>query len=202
MKFTEINAIFSQKVAEKLNAGYVLNTNTMGGSQGDIAFVDLRKGDEVIRVRLHREMFSKIVDEKTHIWGNYIAITVGKSNDERVIANKGYDGYATIWNNQLEVLEERVFWQMDSRNSDWFIEGDEGIEALKKNNSRYNYRYPQTNVEIKGAEQIVLPAVKRHLGRKNYGVDNIMKVYKVWDNEEGRYEYKVNTAHHGTIKLA
>ena len=55
MKSTDINAIYAEKVAEFLNAGYQINTNTMNGSQGEIAKIDFRKGNEVIRVLLHSE---------------------------------------------------------------------------------------------------------------------------------------------------
>ena len=48
MKSTEINAIFSAKVNELLAAGYQINTNTMDGSQGEIAKIDFRKNEEVI----------------------------------------------------------------------------------------------------------------------------------------------------------
>ena len=55
MKSTEINAIYAAKVAEFLSAGYTINTNSMNGSQGEIAKIDFRKGYEVIRVLLHSE---------------------------------------------------------------------------------------------------------------------------------------------------
>ena len=45
MKSTEINAIYAAKISEFLNAGYQINTNTMNGSQGEIAKIDFRKGN-------------------------------------------------------------------------------------------------------------------------------------------------------------
>lgn len=50
MKRTELDVIFTNKVNEYLARGYVFNTNTMSGSQGEIAHVDLRKGDEILRI--------------------------------------------------------------------------------------------------------------------------------------------------------
>ena len=55
MKSAEINAIYAAKVTEFLTAGYTINTNTMDGSQGEIAKIDFRKGNEVVRVLLHKE---------------------------------------------------------------------------------------------------------------------------------------------------
>ena len=53
MKSAEINAIYAAKAAEYLAAGYTINTNSMNGSQGEIAKIDFRKGDEVIRLMLN-----------------------------------------------------------------------------------------------------------------------------------------------------
>ena len=47
MKFAEINAIYSNKIATMIGAGYLINTTTMNGSQGEIAHIDLRKENEV-----------------------------------------------------------------------------------------------------------------------------------------------------------
>lgn len=41
MKYADINKRFSEIVTEYLNKGYTFNTATMGGSQGEVAKVDL-----------------------------------------------------------------------------------------------------------------------------------------------------------------
>ena len=93
MKSTEINAIYAAKVAEFLTAGYTINTNSMNGSQGEIAKIDFRKGNEVIRVLLNSET----------IWGEHfrtadaIVLTVGRCTDERVISAQGFGRDAIIW---------------------------------------------------------------------------------------------------------
>lgn len=43
MKYAEINKIFSATVAQKLAEGFTIYTNTMSGSQGEIAFVNFIK---------------------------------------------------------------------------------------------------------------------------------------------------------------
>ena len=52
MNQNDINRAFTEKVAELLGRGYQIYPGTMGGSQGEIAHVDLYKGDEIIRVLL------------------------------------------------------------------------------------------------------------------------------------------------------
>lgn len=186
MRFTDINAIYSKKIADLLVEGYMINSNTMGGSQGDIAAIDLRKGDDVIRVRLHKEMCSSF--EGDRFWGDNITLTVGRCTDPDVIRSKEYHSYATVWNNKLEVIEERVFWEMGRHQ--WYIEGEEGKEALRKVISRYSNRkenHPQR--EFPGMERHMLPAVKRHLGKDRFPVSRIEKIYKSWDSNKCRYVY-------------
>ena len=52
MNQNDINRAFTEKVTDLLSRGYQIYPGTMGGSQGEIAHVDLYKGDEIIRVLL------------------------------------------------------------------------------------------------------------------------------------------------------
>jgi len=55
MKFETINRKFTEVVSEWIGKGYAFNTATMGGSQGEIAKVDLTDGKEIIRIRYRLE---------------------------------------------------------------------------------------------------------------------------------------------------
>ena len=144
MKSTDINNIFSAKVAEFLANGYQINTNTMSGSQGEIAKVDFRKGDELIRVLLYRKT----------IWGedfptaDAIRLTVGRCIDERAIVT-GFFRDPIVWNERLEVIEERTFYKMGETYgaSDWYLEGKEAEEALKKSYDRSRARWDMERAE-------------------------------------------------------
>ena len=52
MNQNDINRAFTEKLTELLGRGYQIHPGTMGGSQGEIAHVDLYRGDEIIRVLL------------------------------------------------------------------------------------------------------------------------------------------------------
>ena len=54
MNQNDINRAFTEKVTELLGRSYQIYPGTMGGSQGEIAHVDLYRGDEIIRVLLDR----------------------------------------------------------------------------------------------------------------------------------------------------
>ena len=197
MKYTDINNIFSAKVAEFLANGYQINTNTMGGSQGEIAKVDFRKGDELIRVLLYRKT----------IWGDdfrtadAIRLTVGRCIDERAIVT-GFFRDPIIWNERLEVLEERTFYKMGETYSvsDWYLEGKEAEDALKKSSDRRKARWDmdraeerRTRKEYSGdaVKKILLPAVRRHLEKPKMKAERIDKITRCWKNN--RFEYTITT---------
>lgn len=194
MKSTEINTIYAAKVAEFLAAGYTINTTTMNGSQGEIAKIDFRKGNEVIRVLLHQET----------IWGEKyctaeaIVLTVGRCTDERVINEVGFSRNAIIWNERLEVIEERTFFRIGDRScSDWYLEGEEAEAAMLKTRNRWEMRdrrceeHPRKDYSSDEARKAVLPAVRRHLGKPNMKLTRIAAITRYWRN--GRYEYTVTT---------
>ena len=203
MKSTEINAIYAAKVTEFLTAGYTINTNTMDGSQGEIAKIDFRKGNEVVRVLLHKET----------VWGEHftstdaVVLTVGRCTDERVINTQGFNRDAIIWNNRLEVIEERKFLQIGRSRADWYLEGKEAEKALAKNRSRWNTRWessgladhPQKEYKDDAVKKMILPAVRRHLGKPGMKLNRIDKVVRTW--RDNRFVYTVTTVGRKTVVL-
>lgn len=51
MKFIDINREFTAAANSYMAQGYYINAGTMGGSQGEVAHIDLTNGTEIIRVR-------------------------------------------------------------------------------------------------------------------------------------------------------
>lgn len=194
MKFAEIEAIFTKKVTEYIVNGYSINVSTMGGHQGEIAKVDLRKGTEIIRVFLETR------------YGDFftsIALVVGRNTDERIANSKGNQFGDTIWNERLEIIEEVIFWQMQKRKrgTDYYLEGEAGEQAMNKSWSRARSNFvdehpPRT---FEGVEKIVAKAVRRHLNRPGFKSQNVCKVWKSWSESENRYIYKVQTLKHTIV---
>ena len=52
MKFIDINREFTAAASSYMAQGYYINAGTMGGSQGEVAHIDLTNGTEIIRVLL------------------------------------------------------------------------------------------------------------------------------------------------------
>lgn len=145
MKFAEINEMFSKKVAEYLNNGYVLNPTTMGGHQGEIVKIDLNNGHEVVRIWLDR------VHADNFHFREGIALTVGRTIKNEYVHPVDMNRYDCLWHNDLEIVEVQTFWQMEReyRKVDWYIEGDEGLAALGITSERHKREYLNCEGEIK-----------------------------------------------------
>ena len=188
MKFAEINAIFTSKVAEYIAKGYTINTNTMAGHQGEIGKIDLRKGNEVIRV---------LLDTEHQHFREAVVLIVGRNTDERISKSLERESCEAIGNNRLEIIEKRTFWQMqkDYREIDYYLEDEEGQEAIERSRGRHTCEpdlHPRMDYSNNDAvKAAILPAVRRHLDKPRMKADRIATVIRTWD--EGRYNYYVTT---------
>ena len=97
MNQNDINRAFTEKVAELLGRGYQIYPGTMGGSQGEIAHVDLYRGDEIIRVLLDHSAGRGEKPDGVRLIGR---------NTARIRMNCFDTLGNTIWNSHLEILSE------------------------------------------------------------------------------------------------
>ena len=158
MKRTELDVIFTNKVNEYLARGYVFNTNTMSGSQGEIAHVDLRKGDEILRI---------VMDGK-YDWrnGDKIHILVGR-NTNRV--NLDRESSETIWNNDLEMIEDLVFSKIAEN---WYASEEEGAAANELRKNRYSSQHVPAEKEL-SVTAALIRSLKSRKGFTNATRNNI-----------------------------
>jgi len=194
MKYADINALFTQKVAEYIGKGYVINSTTMAGHQGEIAKVDLRNDHEIIRIWFGTAYRN---------FRDGLTVMVGRTTDERLMQPMTSRRSDTLWTDNLEVIEERTFWQMQKgyREVDFYVEGEAGEKAIelheKRCEQRFYVEHPQRVFE--NVETLVVKAVKRHLNRSSFKTANIKKVWKQWSADQGRYEYRVQTLKHTIV---
>lgn len=97
MKYADINKKYTEVISEYIAKGYIINTASMRGSQGEVAKIDLTDGNEIIRIRIESFYEGR---------ASGYAIIVGKSTD-RVEPNS--NSFRTIWNDNLEVIEKNSF---------------------------------------------------------------------------------------------
>lgn len=174
MTRAEINTAFTSKVAEYLAKGYTFNTNTMNGSQGEIAKVDLTDGTEIVRVLL--DSFS---DYDTGTEG--LEILVGRVTDTKIRPHEVGSISSTIWNNRLEVLETERFYKLGSDRHNGIFYGTkaeaEKAAAIKRERYIANITGGVTENITDKAREIAKRVIRRQLGIKRI-YENDIKVYR------------------------
>ena len=182
MFFKDIEAMYTAKVAEYLANGYIINAGTMRGSQGEIAKIDLRKGDEVIRI---------LLDTYCTWDGDFVNLTVGRNTCALIRGNE------TIWNNKLEIIEEHGFAKAGNDRGDkpcYYVPADENQAIQKKREARWTARNRKLISEMDDrAKQIVLKYVKRQPRCSRCTIHNIISFQRRIDNGRNRYTVYVVT---------
>ena len=155
MKYAEINKKFTDKVNEYLNKGYIINSATMTGSQGEVAKVDLTNGKEIIRVMIDECWYGCYSDYKGY------EIYVGKAiNTEHKIHS--YGSFEKIWNNELiEIFSEKYYKADRYRHKDWFVTEEEIRHISKKWEERIVNRWSSSTSLPDKAKDIALKYVRK-----------------------------------------
>lgn len=99
--FKDVEKMFTEKVAQYIANGYLVNATTMAGHQGEICKLDLRKGDEVVRI---------LIDMTNKGWQKIYYLLVGKNTD---VLYGGMDNI--IWNKNLQEIERHDFYVISDR---------------------------------------------------------------------------------------
>lgn len=175
-KKQDIDRMFTEKVSELLAQGYQINPATMDGSQGEIAHVDLRKGEELIRVLLERR--SGWDDDAP----DYLSLTVGRCAEP--FRNDSFNAHETIWNNDLEILSEIKFASatLSLYDSPVYLDMASGTEAAKKRQRRWEARQlPNRRNLPEASKSVALRWLKKQKGFKTCRLSEIESVVRVDD---------------------
>lgn len=202
MKHTDIEAIMSAKVAEYITKGYILSTTTMSGHQGEVAKVDVKKGNEIIRILLTSE---SAWDDHGTI--QQTKLTVGRAQD-KVHSSSPFDTMSTtIWNNRLDTIEERVWYSVDS-SADYFSEDKaEILSQHKKQMERWRMREAlrclKNRKDVKGDKtmQIALAFVRKQRGEKRSKVEDIESIRRWYPDQYDGMHYVVRMLSGKTYRI-
>lgn len=175
----DIENVYTDTIKEYLNKGYRIYYSTMGGSQGEIAKIDLTNDNEVIRIFLD----SKTEHYREHpihkyMDLDYLTIIVGRNTDKL----RGDSFSDIIWNEHLELISEIRFYKIGRKNNSFFGTKQEAIDAMCKYYERFDFRDLYSRDEIifsDKAKKIILPWVKRQIKCKSVNVKQIDEVKKV-----------------------
>ena len=115
MKFIDINREFTAAANSYMAQGYYINAGTMGGSQGEVAHIDLTNGTEIIRVLL--------TTFNNYLGTEGVELVVGRVKDD--IKPNQEDRWNTVWNERLEVISNKKFYRLNNRAQDGFYGTEE-----------------------------------------------------------------------------
>lgn len=188
MTLNDIRKMFSDKVASLMSEGYSIFPDTMSGSQGEVAKVDLIKGSEVVRVLLETS------------FGNYgmygscdncLMLTVGKHayTGPKNWRKGALDTWTTIWNNELELMYCEKFFSYNAEHDYWVTEEEalRNAEVYKERMLTKAERYRNKivkNLDVSKVGNIVLPFVRRHYRMKTAKLSDIESVVKVTNRDK------------------
>ena len=132
MKFIDINREFTAAASSYMAQGYYINAGTMGGSQGEVAHIDLTNGTEIIRVLL--------TTFNNYLGTEGVELIVGRVKDD--IKPNQEDRWSTVWNERLEVISSKKFYRLNNRAQDGFYGTEEEANAAEeKRFDRYKSRH-------------------------------------------------------------
>ena len=177
----DIENLYTDTIKEYLDNGYRIYYSTMGGSQGEIAKIDLTNDKEVIRILLcsKTEYYREHPIHK-YMDLDYLTIIVGRNTD-KLIGDSFVD---IIWNQHLELISELRVYKIGRKNNSFFGTKQEAIDAMCKHYERFKFKsfnWAEERIEINSneAKRIVLPFVKRQYKCKSATVKDIEKIEKV-----------------------
>ena len=186
MKKQDIRNIYTQKVTELLNQGYTIFPDTMGGSQGEIAHIDLTDGFQILRVLLERGLCWSHIEDGFH--GDMVTLTIGRAGADTWVSEH-WDG--TIWNNRLEKIFEISWAEISGHGEGWYIELDDAARIGHIRMERYRARATGTRKELGDAyKSAALRWVKRQPRMKTCRLEDIEKMERVW-NDEGKRSFQI-----------
>ena len=146
MKFIDINREFTAAANSYMAQGYYINAGTMGGSQGEVAHIDLTNSTEIIRVLL--------TTFNNYLGTEGVELIVGRVKDD--IKPNQEDRWSTVWNERLEVISSKKFYRLNNRAQDGFYGTEEEANAAEeKRFDRYKSRRSNGIVGINPLPQLI-----------------------------------------------
>lgn len=173
----DIDKIFTDTIKIYLDDGFYIYSNTMGGSQGEIAKVDLTNGKEVIRIMI----------DSDHKWDNDLyysidsmIITIGRCTDK--LYNSRMD---IIWNQNLDIISQTIYYEIGSDHK-YYGTKEEAIKAKELHRKRMrswgvDYCNRRTEYTDNKRKAVVLSFVKKQYKCKSATLKDIEKVVKDFD---------------------
>lgn len=167
LTMADINRDFTATVKQYLDKEYTFRVESMGGSQGEVAKVDLTNGAEVIRVLLDHMDVSES-------GGSGLVLIVGR------VTETG-EKYFSIWNHELEILSRRRYFEIDHEQQKYtaakIVYDSIWAKRIAREKRRGNQYSKTVFADQTRAKAAVLPFVRRQKGLARVSIKQIDSVY-------------------------
>lgn len=186
MKKQDIRSIYTQKVTELLNQGYTIFPDTMSGSQGEIAHIDLTNGSEIVRVLLERELVWSHSDEGFQ--GDAVILTVGRAAADTWVGD-AWNGL--LWNNRLEPSFQIKWAEISGRREGWYTGLEEAARIEHIRWERHCRKRAARRETLSDAfKSAALKWLRKQPKMKTCRLEDIEKMERVW-NDEGKRSFQI-----------
>lgn len=182
MKSNFLNEAITTLVRKYMDIGYILNTQTMRGSDGTER-VDLRKGKDFIRVWIARTSawaYDKSLSMVYDYSGDIFVLRVGHT----ILTFPDTD---LVWSNELEVIYEEPYykigyWDNNEALTDDFKEVKHWMSvAYPRRRERHKTESQPVNYTDIDRLKIGLNVVKRMPRTKSIHLENIDSISRIYD---------------------
>lgn len=175
----DIAAIATAKVNELIANGFIFNFGTMAGSQGDDFKADLTKDGITYRVRVFHDFGYNDFD-------NAEILEVRKYEQ-----NFADDSFASLWNEDGEVVEFHVWYRMRNRNGYVYTDDVEAFEAAQELSHSRHINSMDDDTKSAIAPEKVIEKVRAHRGYKRTKVEDIKRIVRKNNKYTGKVTYVV-----------
>lgn len=204
MKFSEIERLFSQKVAEYLAKGFTIDVQSARSYGGEIGKVDLRNDDRIIRVAVRSKLSLLSDDELSDFYPERVLIRVSEMRYTRKEETE-YDRTEGYPDSDFSVLEEQE-WVCVSKT--WFVTKEEAVGFIDKKKNRIYAQYDPWLVNQRfiplRCDDLLVKIARRHRGMKSVTYEDVVGYvvqipYRDWEgnHEVGHY---IRVKSHGKRK--
>lgn len=175
MIYKDINQKYTELVSKYLAAGYLINSATMSGSQGETASIDLTNGTQIVRLTI-----KTFYDMDDYLDG--VEIVEGRVVESIEPHNEG--DRQTIWNDRLDVMSCQRYYEVGenrkTRRKFYGTQEEANRAAKLRGHRRYIKKVSDTRdltqIGLKVAERIILEKFKAR--RISYGDIRVSKTGK------------------------
>lgn len=180
----DINKIYTDTIRRYMDMGYWINTNTMHGTQGETAKVDLTNGKHIIRI---------LLEEKSSFMSR-LSLELSSTYKLSVI-EYSFTKDELLWNDKGNILYEEWWYMIGSNNKAFTDNKDECIALIEKSiarQKRSRERIDKNYRELKSYDaKVIVDIVNKHKGKAYCKEEDIDKVIR----HTYGYTIKLNNAY-------